>query len=354
VGRASSPVRLPKKARKLAKRQRCSSELGISCNDVLFDRSPLAAHFGLDSLGGFVFVRTGDRRTPGQEAARAYSAPLFILASIEPPGWLVDLVDRSNFVDSVALAHYSASMSGEDLISCLSSDALSTVLFSTEFGHLWLMRLAIGILFGIRFWMLERTPRGRTAPAVSLAWLSCIELVSLAWGGHAVAHPGPNGVVHLLSDALHLLTSAFWPGSLMPLATFFFVLLTSNRDRDLGLAAAIVRRFSTSSLIAVAVMVLTGLLNSLFMVGNLRVLLTTDYGRALISKVVLFLLMVGLGAWNLLPLKPSLAIDAPAMNVAHQKSAIRSLLRNVLLEIVLGAAVILIVATLGITPPPIR
>jgi len=98
-----------------------------------------------------------------------------------------------------------ASMSGEDLISCLSSDALSTALFSTEFGHLWLMRLAIGILFGIRFWMLERTPRGRTVPAVSLAWLSCIELVSLAWGGHAVAHPGPNGVVRLLSDALHLL-----------------------------------------------------------------------------------------------------------------------------------------------------
>jgi putative copper resistance protein D len=55
-------------------------------------------------------------------------------------------------------------------------------------------------------------------------------------------------------------------------------------------------------------MVLTGLLNSLFMVGNLRVLLTTDYGHLLISKLVLFLLMVGLGAWNLFLLKPSLAV----------------------------------------------
>ena len=73
---------------------------------LLLIRSPLAAHLGLHSLGGFVFVRTGDRCALDQEAARAYSAPLFILASIEPPGWLVDLVDRPNFVDSVALAHY--------------------------------------------------------------------------------------------------------------------------------------------------------------------------------------------------------------------------------------------------------
>jgi putative copper resistance protein D len=163
---------------------------------------------------------------------------------------------------------------------------LLAALFSTEFGHLWLVRLVIGILFGIRFWMLERTSRGRSVPAVSLACLAGIELVSLAWGGHAVA--------------------------------------------------------------------LTGLLNSAFMVGNPRVLLTSDYGRLLISKVVLFLFMVGLGAWNLLLLKPSLTVDAQAMNVAHQRRAIRALLRNVLLEIVLGAAVILIVATLGVTPPPMR
>ena len=39
-------------------------------------------------------------------------------------------------------------MSGEDLIACINSDALSTVLFSTQFGHLWLIRLFIGVVFG--------------------------------------------------------------------------------------------------------------------------------------------------------------------------------------------------------------
>ena len=51
-----------------------------------------------------------------------------------------------------------------------------------------------------------------------------VELVSLAWVGHAAAGTGGYGVVHLSGDALHLLTSAFWPGALVPLATFLFVL----------------------------------------------------------------------------------------------------------------------------------
>jgi len=101
-------------------------------------------------------------------------------------------------------------------------------------------------------------------------------------------------------------------------------------------------------------MALTGLLNSIFMVGSFRALLTSAYGQLLISKVILFFVMVGFGAWNLFLLKPRIAIALPTVNVAQQKSAVRSLLRNVLCEVGLGAAVILIVAVLGITPPPLH
>jgi putative copper export protein len=64
--------------------------------------------------------------------------------------------------------------------------------------------------------------------------------------------------------------------------------------------------------------------------------------------------MVGFGAWNLLVLKPKLAIDIPVENFTHQEAATHSLLRNVFWEIGLGTAEIMIVAVLGITPPPIR
>src|SRR6516164_1452209 len=131
-------------------------------------------------------------------------------------------------------------------------------------------------------------------------------------------------------------------------------LFLSRQIRDLGLAAVVVRRFSTSSLIAVAAMALTGLSNSVFMVGSFHGLLTTDYGHLLLSKLVLFHLLVGFGAWNLLLLKPRLAVDVPAMNVVDQERTIRSLFRNVLWEIGLGGAVILIVALLGTTSPPLH
>ena len=244
-------------------------------------------------------------------------------------------------------------MTGDDLIECLQSGDWLTVLTGTQFGHIWLFRVIVSLVFGIILWVVARTSGRRSFLQTTLAGLSVIELVSLAWAGHATASPGPFGVVHLLGDALHLLTAAFWPGALVPLAAFLLLLLKSSQFEAIVLAAPVVRRFSASSLIAVAGMALTGLLNSIFMVGSFRALLTSAYGQILVSKLILFFAMIGFGAWNLFLLKPRIAVELPTVNLA-QKSAVRLLLRNVLWEIGLGTLVILIVGLLGITPPPMR
>jgi copper resistance protein D len=246
-----------------------------------------------------------------------------------------------------------STMSGDHLIECLQSGDWLTVLTETQFGHLWLLRMIPSLAFGIILWVGACTSWRRSFLQTTLVGLSVIELVSLAWAGHAIASPGPFGIVHLLGDALHLLTSAFWPGALVPLAAFLFLLLRSSQVEAIRLAAPVVRRFSASSLIAVAVMALTGLLNGIFMVGSFRALLTSAYGQILVSKLMLFFAMIGFGAWNLFLLKPRIAVELPAVNLA-QKSAVPLLLRNVLWEIGLGTLVILIVGLLGITPPPMR
>ena len=246
-----------------------------------------------------------------------------------------------------------STMTGDDLIECLQSGDWLTVLTGTQFGHIWLFRVIVSLVFGIILWVVARTSGRRSFLQTTLVGLSVIELVSLAWAGHATASPGPFGIVHLLGDALHLLTSAFWPGALVPLAAFLFLLLKSSQVEAIGLAAPVVRRFSASSLIAVAGMALTGLLNSIFMVGSFRALLTSAYGQILVSKLILFFAMVGFGAWNLFLLKPRIAVELPTVNLA-QNSAVHLLLRNVLWEIGLGTLVILIVGLLGITPPPMR
>jgi copper resistance protein D len=246
-----------------------------------------------------------------------------------------------------------STMTGDDLIECLQSGDWLTVLTETQFGHIWLFRVILSLVFGIILWVVAITSRRRGFLQTTLVWLSVIELASLAWAGHATATPGQFGFVHLLGDALHLLTSAFWPGSLVPLAAFLFLLLKSSQVEAIGLAAPVVRRFSANSLIAVAVMALTGLSNSIFMVGSIRALLTSAYGQILVSKLILFFAMIGFGAWNLFLLKPRIAVELTAVNLA-QKSAVHLLLRNVLWEIGLGTLVILIVGLLGITPPPMR
>ena len=247
-----------------------------------------------------------------------------------------------------------STMTGDDLIECLQTGDWLTVLTGTQFGHLWSFRMMVGLVFGIILWVVVRTPGRRSFLQITLAALSAIELVSLAWAGHGAAIPGPLGIVHLLGDALHLLTSAFWPGALAPLAAVLYLVLKSSQSEAIVLATPVVHRFSASSLIAVAVMALTGLLNSIFMVGSFGALLTSIYGLILVSKLLLFVVMIGFGAWNLFLLKPRLVVDLRTVNLPEQESAVRLLLRNVLWEIGLGTLIILIVGLLGITPPPMR
>jgi copper resistance protein D len=82
------------------------------------------------------------------------------------------------------------------------------------------------LILVIILWVVARTSGRGSFLQTTVAGLSVIELVSLAWVGHAAASSGPFGIVQLLGDALHLLTSAFWPGALVPLAAFLLLLLT--------------------------------------------------------------------------------------------------------------------------------
>jgi len=77
-------------------------------------------------------------------------------------------------------------------------------------------------------------------------------------------------------------------------------------------------------------------------------LTATDYGHLLLVKIALFLVMLALATVNRLWLTPALAVDAGAK---PEHNALRQLRRNVVTEIVAGAAILAVVAVLGVTPP---
>ncbi len=247
-----------------------------------------------------------------------------------------------------------AGMSGSSLAGALQPGLFGMVLSQTPPGRVWLVRAGVALLLAGTLPLLARG--FRRGKFHSLALLPSLVLAgvltaSLAWLGHAGAGEGPWQNVHLAADVLHLLAAGIWPAGLLPFALLLRGLLQQNEAKGLLVAVAATRRFSALSLATVGTLALSGLANSYFLVGTLHALLTTDYGRLLLLKLALFAGMLGLGAWNLLGLKPRLAFIGGAESAPAQTSALHQVARNVLLEISLGTLILLVVGLLGMTPP---
>jgi putative copper resistance protein D len=99
-------------------------------------------------------------------------------------------------------------------------------------------------------------------------------------------------------------------------------------------------------------LVLTGLVNSWFLIGPERVASIAGnlYGQLLVAKLVLFGLMLALAASNRFRLTPTLgsALETGQPSVA----AMSALRRSLLIETGLGLALIGVVAVMGTLPPP--
>jgi len=234
-----------------------------------------------------------------------------------------------------------ASMSGLPLARAFSGGGWRTVLFQTDFGRVWQLRLGLIV---IALALVGLGPAGMkwlgTVKFV-LSPLAFVLLISLAWISHAAA--AGRQPLGLLGDALHLCAAGAWMGGLLPLAIF---LASAEISVSLGAQAPdVLRRFSALSLCCVCSLVLSGLSNSWLLVGFIGALFTTPYGLLLLFKLTLFGALLVLGARNRLMIKVGRRSGASRSDLFSQ------LRRNVICEICLGLLVVAIVGWLGITPP---
>jgi putative copper resistance protein D len=206
----------------------------------------------------------------------------------------------------------------------LSMDVVRTVWTHTQFGMLCKLRLIAWIVLLIFFW-------------IRMRWMTLIVsgvfLLSLAWTGHGQTGSSPR--MHLFADILHLLAAGLWPMGLLPLALLMWRMKNSEM-------IAVVRRFSSMSVFAVALLLISSIANSCFLLEHLSDLWLSAYGRVLLTKISLFVLMLAIGAVNLLILKPRLS-----------RTALR-LRWNISIELLLMTAVLILVAILGLLPPPLQ
>lgn len=268
------------------------------------------------------------------------------LAWLAWSGLILSLISGAAWLIFVA-----ARMIDAPLPEVLTDGAIWTVLTDTDFGRDWIARLVLSGLF-----LAASLPMFRTQGITSrlrriwAALLASGLIGTLAFAGHAAAGTGVAGVVHLTADVLHLISAAAWMGALLPLALLLGKAACAHDDNARIVAREAVSRFSTFGIACVGMLVATGIVNAWMLVGNLRSFVSTDYGRLLVAKIVLFLVMLVIAGANRLILTPRLM----RISASSGDSTLRQLRNNSLVEACLGMVIVIIVAALGILSPLIQ
>lgn len=158
--------------------------------------------------------------------------------------------------------------------------------------------------------------------------------VSLAVTGHA-SSAEPQWLTRP-AVLLHTLSVAFWAGSLLPLA----LLLRAPA----GDAVPALRRFSALIPFVLGVLLVAGVALAIIQLAEPRELLTTDYGRVFLAKMVLVALLLLLGGFNRWRL--SRAAEKNDLDAKHHLATM------IAIETLLVVAVFCVVALWRFTPPP--
>jgi copper transport protein len=176
------------------------------------------------------------------------------------------------------------------LAGVISVEALTYTVFETRFGTLWLMRSVLWMLYGAVLLL-------RLREDTALLTLAIGVLLTTSLNSHAT-RAGEAALPFVAADALHLVATSAWIGGLVVLIAL--IPLFRRFAAQTGALGALVARFSNIARLAVLTLILTGVVAGTLHVGGIEGLLTTDYGRALLVKLGLFMPVLAIAGVNLL------------------------------------------------------
>lgn len=196
----------------------------------------------------------------------------------------------------------------------------------TDTGRALLVRAVLAVVLGVMLRLWHR--HGATWWQGVAGVAALLVFVASSASGH------PNSLSPRLLwvsvDVLHLVAITVWVGGL------FALLLAGREWLSQPEAVRPVGRYSSCALVAVPVIALTGVAQTLQLTGDLDDVTATTWGRLLLGKVALVVVMVALGAVS----RWLLRHDGPAV-----------LRRTVLVEAVIGLVVIGLAAGMVGQPP---
>jgi putative copper export protein len=228
-----------------------------------------------------------------------------------------------------------ASMSGD--AGGLADLGLARMILRAGEGRASLVRLIGLILIGASL-------TGRRSPAAMTLLGAVAAATSFAWVGHVHALSALRGAwLPALAIVVHLLGAAFWLGALIPL-----LMVARGADADLSRGdtsradmsriAATVGRFGAAALVVVGALLTAGVVLLCLLLRDVGELWTDDYGRLVLTKILLVSCLLALAALNHLRLTPRL--------FAYDTGALQALKRSIMAELAVAGCVLVMTAAM--------
>jgi copper transport protein len=232
---------------------------------------------------------------------------------------------------------------------------------ATRFGGIWALRVLLLLLLVavLRAWARREAGWTRTNAWMAVWVLAAALVVTPALSGHAAA--GPDAAVGAVVGVLHFSAAAVWFGGVVLLGTCVL-------PRPDGSMLQAVPRFSSVAFMAMVVIVVTGMMQSWRQVGSLQALGHTAYGRLLVAKLAVFLLLIAVAgrsrvlvrrklmAWALVgakaPDRQTSDTMRPDLSDDAENGSLWLLRRLILAEVIIAVVVLAVTALLGIAMPP--
>jgi copper transport protein len=211
-------------------------------------------------------------------------------------------------------------------------------MLGTSIGRAAILRTAPLLLAGIAVLvqLIQRRQSVRALGTVGIAAAAALlaDAATSHAAGSAASHIAGHGShVDVFIQWLHVTAAGTWLGGLV-------ALLVSLRGLPSEETGNIARRFAISAMIGIAVVASTGLLRAVSEIGSVANLATTDFGRLLVAKSALVLILAVLGAIN------------HFRNVPAAGQFLRPLRRIGSMELIVAATVLLLSASLVNVAPP--
>ena len=261
----------------------------------------------------------------------------------QPPRWTRPVLGAGaaalTLLALAALALQTGLMAGTP-DQALNPEALGFVVGGTALGAAYAVRAGAALLLVLTVLVL---PPGRGLWWVALG-LGLIVAASFAWTGHGAATEGAGRWLHLTADILHAVAALIWLGAVFA----FLVLATRRIEGDAASQTALASAlsgFARVGTLCVAVLMVTGLINSVFLVSIERALTLgeTPYGRLLALKLAAFAAMLGLAALHRFRSTPALE---------RGEGGLSGLRLSLGAELALGLLILALVGAMGMLAPP--